>query len=118
MPVAQNQKGGRALVRNASANATYVIAGNSSVSNVASTGEIVASAVITNLLWSTDGTVTILRGANTICILTGTGAWSLREFGITLPEYPAANLVINFSSANSTAVVELAKTSDGYPEYQ
>lgn len=98
----------QAVVR-LTANDTIVVAGNSSTSNVASTLETVESASIVGVYWASDATWTIKRGANTILVLPGYGQWDLREKGVSLSEFAAANVVANTTTANASLVLILSK---------
>ena len=114
MPLVYTQnKGGKAVIRD-TANATYVVAGNSAASNVASAGETVVGASISQIWWTGDWTVK--RGANTVLVLKDSGSWDLNGSGINLGEFPAANLVVEAANTG-TIIVELSKNSNFVSEY-
>lgn len=121
MPIVTNSP--KKTVIRATGNTTIVVAGNSSVSNIASSAAVrpatgeenISGAGISEIHWSTDALVTIARGANTIFNLNGSGSWNFRHMGITMGEFPAANLVINTATANATIIIELVKAhANGY----
>lgn len=108
MPIIHNTPS--RTVISATANATYVIAGNNTVSNVGVAGQNVLSASITRVWWSTDSVVTIQRGSNTILTLRGNDDWNFKEAGISLGQDATANLVINCgTTANVSVIVEISK---------
>lgn len=108
-----NKKNLAVTVHASAANATLVIAGNNSVSNVATGDEVLTGATITQVFWGTDsGSVQILRGANLVITCTQTGHLDFAGSGMALTSDQAANLVINFESANGFAMVELQKVGN------
>lgn len=114
MPVVYTQnKGGKAVIRD-TANATYTIAGAAGVSNVASSGETIVGASISQIWWTGDWTVK--RGSNTVLVLKDSGSWDLNGSGINLGEFPAATLVVEAANTGSI-IVELSKNSNFVSEY-
>ncbi len=114
MPLVYTQnKGGKAVVRN-TANQTYVVAGNSAVSNIASSGETIVGASLSQIWWTGDWTVK--RGSNTVLVLKDSGSWDLNGSGINLNEFPDATLVLEAANTG-TIIVELSKNSDFVSEY-
>lgn len=114
MPVINNKHGHTALIR-ATGNATIVVAGNTSVSNIAHPSESadVVGAAITKIVWTTDARVDVKRGANTVIVIPAgsTDQFDLRDLNMVLSEYAAANLVITTAAAaNCTLLIELTKT--------
>lgn len=113
MPVSLNTP--RKVVLRDVANATYVVAGNSSVSNVAAVGETITSAYISQVHWSTDARVSIKRGANTILNLNGNGSLNLRALGFSLSEFSNASIVVETTTANASVIIEIVKEhANGY----
>lgn len=108
MPVIKNQKGGRAVVRVVNGSETLTIAGNSSVSNVATTSEVVTGATIGRIFWT--GACTIARGSNTVfsSLVNTSGTWDLSGSGMAFVDYDAATLAI--TAAAATVVVEITKS--------
>lgn len=111
--VSTKNKGGHALIRE-TANATYVIAGNNSVSNIASAGETVNTAAFSQIWWTGDWT--IKRGANTVFVLKDSGYWDFNGAGVSLSEFGSANLVIEAANTG-TIIIEMSKQSDFVSEY-
>ena len=81
------------------ANATIVVAGDSSVSNIALSGENVNSAHISQVWWSSSNSSywTVKRGSNTVLVLTETGYLDFAGNGLGLQIDQAANLVITLT---------------------
>jgi hypothetical protein len=114
MPVVFKQRNGKALLRVSNATETFVVAGNSAVSNIAVANvESVISADISAVYFS--GTVTVARGANNVLTLSGTGFFDFAGQGNSLTEWNAANVVITATGA--TCVLELSKNTTGETEY-
>jgi hypothetical protein len=127
MPIISNQqRSGRVLIRT-QASESYIVAGNSSVSNLVTAGEIANSvtagsagsngiyiidAHITKLFWSTTGSITVARGANTEYVLYGSDHWNLEAAGMS-GFANTANLVITVSGA-ATLLIELKKNAQGW----
>lgn len=109
--VLSNKKNTKATLHFTPANTTVIVAGNNSVSNVAITDEVLSGANINQLYWGTDaGSIQILRGANTVAVLTGTGHADYINTGIALSKDQAANVVVNFvGTANAYLIVDLQK---------
>lgn len=113
MPVSVNTP--RRVVLRDVANATYVVVGNTSASNVAAPGETISGAYLSQVHWSTDALVTIKRGANTILNLNGNGSLNLRALGYSISEFSNASIVISTATANATVIVEIVKEhANGY----
>jgi hypothetical protein len=100
--------GGKATILQ-NANATYVVVGNNSVSNIASASENVQSASITRIYFSSSNNWVIARGANTVATLSGTGVWDLTNIA-PISQDATANLVFT-CNGNGTLLVEVHKTS-------
>lgn len=96
----------------ASANATLVVAGNSSVSNCAVSGETVVGATVAKVIWGTDsGSITLKRGANTVAVYNNSGFITYDAFALPITVSPTANVTVEFTSANAYIIVSLHKTS-------
>ena len=111
--VSTKNKGGHAFIRD-TANATYVVAGNNAVSNIASVGETVVTAAVSQIWWTGDWT--IKRGANTIFVLKDSGYWDFNGAGVSLGEFGSANLVLEAANTG-TIMIELLKQSTFTSEY-
>ena len=119
--VISNRKNTSVVLHVASANSgNLVIAGNSSVSNVAISDEVLTGAYITQVVWGCDGTghIQVLRGANLVAVYDSTGQHEYAGTGMPINMYPAANLSINLvGSSNSFIAIELQKIGDFTTEY-
>ena len=93
------------------ANATYTIAGNNSVSNVATGTEIISGVTIKRITWGSDtGSWTVKRGSNTILVLSGTNEFNFSDGMSPINLYPAASLVFTLNgSANGFIMAYLQK---------
>lgn len=93
-------------------NSSLVIAGNSSVSNVAISDETLSGASISQIAWGCDpnGSIQILRGANIVAIYDSTSYIDYAGNGMALDLHSSANLNVNFiGSANCSCVIEIQK---------
>ena len=119
--VISNRKNTSVVLHVASANSgNVVIAGNSTVSNVAISNEILTGAYITQVVWGCDGNghIQVLRGANLVAVYDSTGQHEYAGTGMPINMYPAANLSINLvGSANSFIAIELQKVGNFTSEY-
>lgn len=102
MPVINNKKNGTATIH-AVANATFVIAGNNSVSNIALPGEQITGASIAQMWFGSPSGAgaywEILRGANTVGSFDSTAYLDFRGNGELLSMDPTANVVVQLSGA-------------------
>lgn len=117
-----NRSGTSAIVH-VTANDTVVIAGNTSVSNIASSGEVLTGGSITQIWWGTASNTTsvgyweVKRGSNTVLVLTETGSEDFAGSGAALTADAAANVVITLNgSTKGYLMFEVQKqpTSTGY----
>jgi hypothetical protein len=83
------------------ANDTIVVAGNSSVSNIALTNEIIAAAHISQIWWGSSNSSywTVKRGSNTVTVLSETGYLDFAGNGVGLQIDQTANLVITLTGS-------------------
>lgn len=103
MAVVNNKKGGNAVIR-------QTVTGNVTLADLQTGGETVSAASISSLAWSTNGSITIARGANTIINLHNTGQWDLNIAGGALAEDKAADFVITIVGGG-TVLIGVSKTS-------
>jgi hypothetical protein len=87
---------------------------NKTLANLASGGETVSAADITRIYYTGAGTMTIRRNTTVIFVSDSeaTFDWNLKESGIALTANNTAAINVQFSDANSTAIIELQKTSN------
>lgn len=117
MSILSNKYNGTVITHD-TANSTYVVVGNNSVSNIASTNtEVVDSATIRRVVWGTDGTGywTVKRGANTILVLNGTNELLLN--GMSINKDKSANVVVSLSGGTGFIMLELAKQGSNPTQY-
>ena len=96
----------------ASTNATLVIAGNNAVSNIASPGETLTGAYITQAVWGCDpsGYIVIKRGTTPVAFYDSTGQQEYAGTGMPINLGLAANLSVEFvGSSNCYIMFELQK---------
>jgi hypothetical protein len=92
MAVISNQLKGKVVLHYVANSANVIIAGNSTVSNVALSTENIGGATVRKVAWSSNGTWTVARGANTLLILHGAGSIDFSAMGMGLNLDPAANI--------------------------
>lgn len=101
------------VIHAATSNSTLVIPGNNSVSSIASPGETLTGAYITQAAWGCDpnGYILIKRGANTVAVYDSTGQHEYAGCGMPIKAgETSANLSIEFvGSENCFIVFELQK---------
>lgn len=111
--VVSNKPKTSAVFHVAGANATLVITGNSSVSNVASSGETLTGAYITQAVWGCDpnGYIVIKRDASIAAVYDSTGQHEYAGCGMPITAgQVAANLSVEFvGSSNCFITFELQK---------
>lgn len=111
--VVSNRPRTSAVFHVAGANATIVVAGNSSVSNVASAGETLTGAYITQAVWGCDpaGYIVIKRDATPVAFYDSTGQHEYAGTGMPINAgQNAANLSVEFvGSSNCFILFEVQK---------
>ncbi len=116
MPILKNSNNGVVTIH-AVANSTFVIAGNSTVSNVAIGAEIVRSASIRRIHHGAQnvGYWIVARGANTVAVLSGTDVQDYVVSGNPITLDPTANLVVTLvGTTNGYIMVEMIKTNNAF----
>jgi len=101
-----------AVVNVASVNST-VDSDLTTTGAIANDNHLITGGSITKLAWSTDGSIVIKRGSNTVYTLSGSDHWDLRALSLVNQLYDAATLVVNCTSANATLYVEVSKSLAG-----
>ena len=101
------------VIHVASGNANFVIAGNSSVSNIASPGETLTGAYITQTVWGCDpnGYIVIKRDDTPVAFYDSSGQHEYAGCAMPLTAgQNAANLSVEFvGSSNGFIIFELQK---------
>lgn len=118
MPTVVNNKKYETAIIHFVANGTVIVAGNSSVSNVASGDEVVTSGTIRRIWYgSPSGNAahwTISRGGNLAFVVDGTGRIDFDD-GAVMTTDSAANVVATLVGATTGfLMVELKKTVNNY----
>ena len=102
-----------AVIHVAAANASLVITGNSAVSNIASPGETLTGAYLTQIAWGCDpnGYIVIKRNADMIATYDSTGQHEYAGCGMPIKTgETAANLSVEFvGTSNAFVIFELQK---------
>ena len=107
MPIIVNQPNGKLVVSRTGAGSDTITLANGDVAGTAP-GANTTGYVITKIIWSGTGATTILRGANTLYTLAGTGVWDLSQMGIADARDAAGTLVVT-TAAGGSAIVEVKK---------
>lgn len=112
MAIVINQKGNKLVVRATATTTQNLTHANTDAS------ETVNGLVLNQVFWSSNGSWTVARGANTIFVLTGEGYFDFAGSGVAMGEYPAANVVLTLSAGSvGSIVVDCAKISTFTSEY-
>jgi len=87
---------------------------NKTLANLATGSETVSAADITRIWYSGAGTLSIKRNTTVVFISDSeaTFDWDLKGAGISLNANNDQAINVTFSDANSTAIIELQKTSN------
>ena len=113
MTVTNNRKNSSALIV-LNADASLTIAGNNSVSNVATGDEILTGCNIRTVMWS--GTWKVSRGSNTLLNLSGSGTFDLSLGDMALAIDSTATLVANVTGTG-TLILKIGKQGGGSSPY-
>jgi hypothetical protein len=109
-------KTGSEAVLHFTANDSVIIAGNNSVSNVATSNETVNSAYITQIFYGSPSATafwTVKRGANTVAVLDSTGHLDLAGNGTALKLDTTDTLDVTLTGGTEGfLIVEVQKNSD------
>jgi hypothetical protein len=102
------------------ANTTIVVAGNNAVSNVASSGETLTGAYITQSVWGCDpnGYIVIKRGITPVAYYDSTGQHEYAGCGMPINVLQTDNINIEFvGSANCFIMFEVQKVGPFPSDY-
>lgn len=94
-------------VLHATSNSMVVIAGNNSVSNIATASQELSGATIARVWFGSDDNWSITRGANVVYVASGSGYHYFD--GATINLFKSANLTVTTASANGFIMIELKK---------
>lgn len=118
--ILSNKKNISAVIHFVSSNSSLVVAGNSSVSNVAISDEVLTGAYITQAVWGCDGNghIQVFRGANLVAVYDSTGQQEYAGTGMPITVGQTANLDVKFvGSANSYLLLEVQKVGSFTSDY-
>lgn len=118
--ITSNRKNTSTVIHATGANVSLIVAGNSSVSNVATTNEVLTGCYLTQAVWGCDGAghIQVKRGANLVAVFDSTGQVDWAGAGLALNVDKTANLQIQFiGSANSYIILEVQKEGNFTSEY-
>lgn len=117
--IVSNRPRTSAVFHVASANATLVVAGNNATSNVASDGETLTGAYITQAAWGCDpaGYIVIKRGSAIAAVYDSTGQQEYAGCGMPINVGLANTIVVEFvGTANAYVLFEVQKVGPGLTE--
>lgn len=115
-----NKKNLSVSVHVASANATIVVAGNTSSSNIATGNETITGATITQVFWGVDGngSIQLKRSGSLVAVYDSTGYYDYAGNGMSLNMNQTANVDVQFiGTANAYVFFELQKVGTFVSEY-
>ena len=115
-----NKKNTSVVIHFASSNSNLIVAGNSSVSNVATSNEVLTGGYITQAVWGCDGNghIQVFRGATLVAVYDSTGQHEYAGAGMPITVGQAANLDVKFvGSANSFLLMEVQKVGNFTSDY-
>jgi hypothetical protein len=105
-----------AVLHISAANASIVVAGNNSVSNLAvDSTEVLTGAYINQAVWGCDGTgyIVLKRGSTVVGVYDSTGQHDYSGCGMPLNVGSTQNISVEFvGSANSFIVIDLQKVGN------
>ena len=106
-----SNKQGTAATVHVNATGSITIAGNTSVSKIATGSENITGAAITQLFWGCDaGSIQIARGGNTVGVYTGSGHHDYAGSGLSMTLYQSSNVDVSFvGTSNGYVLMELQK---------
>lgn len=111
MPMISNKRGVSAVIH-ATANETFVVVGNSTVSNIAASDETAAGVTISQVWWgaAASGYWKVSRGSNTVLVLDSSSYKDFAGCGVALSKDPTANIVCELvGTGNGYIMMELQK---------
>lgn len=118
--ITSNKKNSSLVIHISAANVNLKVAGNTSVSNLAMSDEILTGAYIAQAFWGNDGNghIQILRDSTLVGVFDSSGYADYAGSGMPLSVGQTANLVVNFvGSANGYCILELQKAGTFVSDY-
>lgn len=112
--ITSNKKNTSAVIHVSAANASIIIAGNNSVSNVAIQDEVLTGAYITQIFWGNGGTgqAKILRNSVLVGAFDSSGYYDYAGSGMPMSVEQTANIDIQFTDANQYIFFEIQKVGN------
>jgi len=80
-----------------------------------SNNEVISSASIKGVIWSSNSVIDITRGGEVVLSLHGSGEMRLDDFAYSISKNSDANIEITSSGARGTVILEITKQST-FPE--
>jgi hypothetical protein len=80
-----------------------------------SNNEVISSASIKGVIWSSNSVIDITRGGEVVLSLHGSGEMRLDDFAYSISKNSDANIEITSSDARGTVILEITKQST-FPE--
>jgi len=80
-----------------------------------SNNEVISSASIKGVIWSSNSVIDIARGGEVVLSLHGSGEMRLDDFAYSISKNSDANIEITSSGARGTVILEITKQST-FPE--
>ncbi len=99
MSVISNKPKGEVILHFVANSGAIIVAGNTTQSNIAAPGESLTGATIRKVIFSSNGSWTITRGANTVAVLHGNHTYDFAGMGMSLSLDPAANIAFTHSAS-------------------
>lgn len=118
--ILSNKKNTSAVIHVYASNSSFIVAGNSTVSNVAISNEIITGGYITQAIWGCDpnGYIVIKRGANSVLFYDSTGQHEYAGCGMPITIDSGANVQVEFvGTGNGFVTFELQKIGNFTSEY-
>lgn len=109
-----SNKKNQSAVLHFTTNTTVTVAGNSSVSDLATGDEILTGVSIVQAYWGTDGSghMHIKRGSNTVASFDSTGYKDYAGCGMALTLDAAANIEVVVAGSNNYLMIEVQKAGN------
>ena len=118
--IISNRKNTSTVIHVHSSNNGFVVAGNSSVSNIATSDEVLTGAYITQAVWGCDpgGYIVLKRGANSVLVFDSTGQQDYAGCGLPITTDQTANIQVQFvGTSNACITFEVQKVGTFQSEY-
>lgn len=117
--IMSNRKNASAVIHVASANGSLVVAGNSTVSDIATDNEVLTGVSITQAYWGCEAgeLITLKRGSDVVAVYDSTGQQDYAGSGMSLTVGSTEDITVEFSTANAFIVFEVQKQGTFISDY-